>query len=99
MTGVIEFTLNADGTVTVTGRTEDSNGKITYADDESNLVTFMQKKEGTPAEVDVQNEPGVALPSTGGHGTSMFYILGSILTLLGAVLLIARRRTEARESD
>ena len=35
------------------------------------------------------------LPSTGGHGTGMFYILGSILTVLAAVLLIAKKRSDA----
>ncbi len=37
------------------------------------------------------------LPSTGGHGTTIFYILGSILTLVAAVLLITKRRIGASE--
>ncbi|MBR3170550.1 MAG: VWA domain-containing protein [Lachnospiraceae bacterium] len=36
------------------------------------------------------NEPGAALPSTGGPGTTLFTILGSLL-ILGAGLLLARR--------
>lgn len=39
----------------------------------------------------VQNEPGVALPSTGGPGTRLFTILGSIL-IAGAGMLLWRRR-------
>ena len=35
------------------------------------------------------------LPSTGGHGTGMFYILGSIITVVAAVLLIAKKRSDA----
>jgi LPXTG-motif cell wall-anchored protein len=35
---------------------------------------------------------GVELPLTGGIGTTIFYILGSILVLGGAVVLISRRR-------
>ena len=37
------------------------------------------------------------LPSTGGPGTTMFYVIGSILTLLAAVLLITKRRIGASE--
>ena len=36
------------------------------------------------------------LPSTGGPGTTMFYVLGSILTLLAAVLLITKKRTDGQ---
>ena len=39
----------------------------------------------------VENEPGAALPSTGGPGTRLFTILGSIL-ILGAGILLWRRR-------
>ncbi len=37
------------------------------------------------------------LPSTGGPGTGIFYILGSVLTLLAAVLLITKRRIDTSE--
>jgi LPXTG-motif cell wall-anchored protein len=40
----------------------------------------------------VGNTPGVALPSTGGPGTRLFTILGSILILGAGVLLWRRRR-------
>ena len=42
--------------------------------------------------VTVGNEPGAALPSTGGSGTRFFTILGSILILGAGVLLWRRRR-------
>ncbi|MBQ9662305.1 MAG: LPXTG cell wall anchor domain-containing protein [Oscillospiraceae bacterium] len=40
----------------------------------------------------VKNTPGVALPNTGGPGTRIFTILGSILILGAGVLLWRRRR-------
>ena len=40
----------------------------------------------------VGNTPGVALPHTGGSGTTIFYILGSILAIGCTVVLISRRR-------
>ena len=42
--------------------------------------------------ISIKNEPGVALPKTGGPGTRFFTILGSILTLGAGVLLLRRRR-------
>ena len=47
--------------------------------------------EGTTLEI--PNTPGAALPNTGGPGTRLFTILGSILTLGAGVLLWRRRRT------
>ncbi len=43
----------------------------------------------------VENKPGSLLPSTGGTGTTMLYIIGSILTLGAAVLLVTKRRMNA----
>ena len=37
------------------------------------------------------NEPGAALPSSGGSGTKMFYILGGALSIFALVLLGTRR--------
>ena len=49
--------------------------------------------------VQVGNQPGVSLPSTGGRGTTMFYILGSTVALLAAVLLITKRRAQNLQRD
>lgn len=43
----------------------------------------------------VKNAAGAALPSTGGIGTTVFYVLGSILVVGSAVLLIIKRRMRA----
>ena len=43
----------------------------------------------------VVNNKGPELPSTGGIGTTIFYIVGSVLLLAAAIVLIARRRTAA----
>ena len=94
-TGDIEFTINVDGTVAVTGRTE-SDGMITYSET-NNMVTFTQKTDSTAAMVTIENEPGVALPSTGGPGTNLLYLLGSMLVMLagaGFILLQRKKRVE-----
>ena len=43
-------------------------------------------------EITIKNNKGATLPSTGGIGTTIFYIAGSILVLAAAVLLITKRR-------
>ena len=41
---------------------------------------------------DIKNEQGAELPSTGGIGTTMFYIIGAIMVIGAGVVLISRRR-------
>ena len=45
----------------------------------------------------IANTQGTALPSTGGMGTTILYIGGSILVILAAVMLITKRRMNADE--
>ncbi|MFR5831186.1 MAG: LPXTG cell wall anchor domain-containing protein [Lachnospiraceae bacterium] len=45
---------------------------------------------------DVVNNKGSELPSTGGMGTTIFYVIGSILVLGAAILLITKKRMSAR---
>lgn len=46
-------------------------------------------------EVKVLNQTGTELPSTGGMGTTIFYVVGSILVIGAAVLLITKKRMSA----
>ena len=57
-----------------------------------NVKTFTAATANTNAQAKVENTPGAALPSTGGPGTRLFTILGSILILGAGVLLWGRRR-------
>ena len=72
----VEFTVDATGNITDKPNSFNGGGK----------VTFVNK------EYKIQNEPGAALPNTGGPGTRLFTILGSILILGAGVLLWRRRR-------
>ena len=48
-------------------------------------------------QVEIENKSGTELPSTGGIGTTIFYVLGSILVIGAVVLLIAKKRMSASE--
>lgn len=43
----------------------------------------------------INNTQGVELPSTGGIGTTLFYVIGAILVLGAGILLVTRRRMSA----
>lgn len=49
---------------------------------------FYQDRTG----VQVENQAGTTLPSTGGMGTTLFYVVGGLLMAAAAVLLIAKKR-------
>ena len=60
--------------------TVDKNG-TTLTADKNNLFTF-----------EVENKKGSLLPSTGGIGTTIFYIIGGILVVGAAILLVTKKR-------
>lgn len=45
----------------------------------------------------IKNNKGTVLPSTGGIGTTIFYVVGAVLVLGAAVLLITKRRMNAEK--
>lgn len=62
-------------------------------------VTVTISKEGvvSPAEngiVYVSNNAGTTLPSTGGMGTTLFYVIGGGLMVAAVVLLVTKKRME-----
>lgn len=46
---------------------------------------------------DIVNRTGTELPSTGGIGTTIFYVIGAILVLGAGILLITKRRVNAHK--
>ena len=61
-------------------------------------MTHTLKQDATDvAKVGIENKSGTELPSTGGIGTTIFYVLGSILVIGAVVLLIAKKRMSASE--
>lgn len=78
-------------TVTVNGNTTTYEYDNTGTADVDPVI-----KDITTEEMRFKNTKGQELPSTGGIGTTMFYVVGSILVLGAAVLLISKRRMNAR---
>ena len=80
----------------------------TYALEEKTVPAGYNKAPDTPVTIaannydagnleqtiEVENESGTTLPSTGGIGTTIFYIIGASLVIVAAVVLIAKRRTK-----
>jgi len=65
--------------------------KIVIGDD----GTVKVNEETAPVDkVKVENNTGTILPSTGGMGTTIFYVLGGILAVGAAVLLVTKKRME-----
>jgi len=61
----------------------------------------MTNTNGTPTKSEpvdrttaVTNTKGVELPSTGGIGTTLFYVIGIVLVLGAAAVIISRRKAE-----
>ena len=66
-----------------------------YNKAEDTTVTGLSKVDVADtaiAKVEVTNKKGAELPSTGGMGTTIFYVLGAVLVIGAGVVLIARRR-------
>ena len=65
---------------------EDKEVKIAPTAGENNTLSLA------PLTVKVNNQSGAELPSTGGIGTTIFYIVGAVLVLGASVLLVTKRR-------
>lgn len=59
------------------------------------IIDAEKATEGDSGVVTVVNNSGSELPSTGGMGTTIFYVAGSILLIGAAVLLITKKRMNA----
>lgn len=79
----ITRSLDADSSTAKVG------GTVTWADDSDDVTYNADTKTFS---VTVDNVSGKLLPSTGGIGTTIFYVVGTLLVVGAAVLLISKRR-------
>ena len=70
--------------------------KIIIEQDTDGAKIMKNVKGDTITKVEVENKSGSILPSTGGIGTTIFYIAGAFLVLVSGVVLIAKKRTDSK---
>ncbi|MDY4222588.1 MAG: SpaA isopeptide-forming pilin-related protein [Candidatus Faecousia sp.] len=61
----------------------------------NDATVTVSAQDNTVAEV--ENKAGNTLPSTGGMGTTIFYVIGSILVIGAVVLLVSKKRMNAAD--
>ena len=84
LTEDVPLTLHDD---TAISTTTDVDGTVT--------TTVTEAYDGATDkewENEVENNTGTVLPSTGGIGTTIFYVVGSIMVVAAGVLLITKKR-------
>lgn len=93
----IRVKVECETPATVSAGNEPASWKIEYSKDGGK--TWANMSEDTSGKtsflLNVVNKQGSTLPSTGGMGTTIFYVVGTILVLAAAVLLITKKRMHA----
>lgn len=95
----IVITATPDNTTNVTKVTYSATyggEAATMTNNEVDLTKQTQEAGKQPvATGTIENNSGAVLPSTGGIGTTIFYVIGAVLVLGAGILLVTRRRMNA----
>ena len=105
------LTTNVQGKIKISGLDSDTYylreikapaGYNTLKQDVEVVITGATKGEGSDLTyktvlAEIQNLSGTELPSTGGIGTTIFYVLGSILVVAAGVLLVTKKRMNSKD--
>ena len=92
--------LTAPVTVQAVKTSSTSTHTTVYLDKDGNVVDVSAKEIEVKVDIDtiaatavvVVNKAGTELPSTGGMGTTVFYVLGTVLVMGAVVLLVTKKR-------
>ena len=100
---VSDFVTVDSGNIVIWGVDSDSDYKLheVQAPKGYNLLTTDTDVTVAAANntvIDVTNSTGTELPSTGGMGTTILYVVGGIMVLLAGVYLVTKRRMR-KETD
>lgn len=88
----VEFTVTADHDVESDSPALNSlSGDVT-----SGTAEFTSSTTDGSLTTDVVNKKGSVLPSTGGMGTTILYVVGTILVLAAGILLVTKKRMDAK---
>ena len=97
--------LTAPVTVEAAKTSETSTHTTVYLDEDGKVVDENTKVIEVKVDIDtiaatavvVLNKAGAELPSTGGMGTTVFYVLGAVLVVGAGVLLVTKKRMSQGE--
>lgn len=90
----VEFTISATHDETADEPTLISlSGNATTEE-----ATFTADTKTGSLTTDIVNKKGSTLPSTGGRGTTMIYIIGAALVIMAGVVLAMRKKMSSKES-
>ena len=97
--------LTAPVTVEAVKTGETSTHTTVYLDANGEVVDKTAKVTEVKVDIDaiaakpvvVVNQAGTELPSTGGMGTTIFYVLGAVLVVGAGVLLVTKKRMSQSE--
>ncbi len=93
--GKAEFRDIADGTYQLI-ETEAPTGYNLLDKPVSVIVTAsVQNEQVVDITAEVENSSGSELPSTGGMGTTIFYVVGGLMVTLAVVILVAKKKVGA----
>jgi LPXTG-motif cell wall-anchored protein len=94
--GLTAYTYDAEELVSYTITFDEADvATHTFVHESKNADIKWSKASSKEAPASIHNTKGVELPSTGGMGTRLFYIIGAILVVGAGVLLVTRRRMNA----
>ena len=90
----VEFTISATHDTTADEPTLISlSGNATTGE-----AAFTANTTNGSLTTDIMNKKGSTLPSTGGRGTTMIYIIGAALVIMAGVVLAMRKKMSSKES-
>ena len=97
--GAGEYTITETKTLPGYNTIEPINFKLTF---DAATKTFVSDNESVTVGEDnmldtsIVNQKGSLLPSTGGIGTTIFYVVGAILVIGAGILLVAKKRMSSK---
>jgi len=89
--------INVSAGTTEEGNLDTHTWTITYKLGEDGEVQTLTAAatDANLFKLEIENKTGTELPSTGGIGTTIFYVVGAILVIGAGVILITKRRMDA----
>ena len=89
--GSVKITVQPTSeTTTSTTKYLDEHGNVT--NEKTNTVVTYTNEKLAATLIPILNTTGSQLPSTGGIGTTIFYLIGAILVIGAGVVFVTRRR-------